>query len=195
MEEVLYAGPVVINDFLQFITDCEFVSSAFVLCEQLPKHVITGRKEQQNLLLFTHFDPAICFKDYTSGRIFDEYAELRWEQQENTMQVVYLGSKDRVQTLLNYKLQPSKALNKLKPGIEKKYFLFGERIAPEDLEKIGSAAKPGDFAEVRIPRILRYPVQLDKQRYVRLVVREYCDEENRVMLFRFQDLKQWSSQS
>ncbi len=191
MEEILYAGEVKVNDFLPLVVDCKFSSSAFILCEQFPEGVIK-RSERQDLLRFIHFDPSTRFIDYTSGRIFDEHAELRWEKQKNTMQVVYLGSKERVQTMLNYKLHENDVLEKLKPGIEKKYSLFGERIALEDLKKIGGAARPGDFAEVRIPRLLRYPELQSEQRYVRLVVREYFDEENRVALFRFQDLRPWS---
>ncbi len=192
MEEALYTGQVTVNDFPQLIGDCAFSPDAYVLAERLPEQVITRKSEQQDLLRFTHFKQDTLFANYTSGRIFDEHAELRWEKQGDTMLVVYLGTKVRAQVLLKYKLQENKELDKLKPAGEKKYFLFGERLSPQDLEKIGAAARPGDFAEVRIPRILRYPVPQNKQRYVCLVVREYLDEENRVALFRFHDLKQWS---
>src|SRR5579859_6733745 len=187
MEEGLYTGQIPVKDFPQLVADCKFPSSAFVLCERFPESVIKI-SERQDLLRFVRFDLDIRFIDYTSGRVFDEHAELRWEKQGNMMQVVYLGSQERTQIMLDYKLHKSDVLNRLKPGMEKKYSLFGERIAPEDLQKIGGAARPGDFAEVRIPRLLRYPELQGKQRYVRLVVREYFDEENRVTLFRFQDL-------
>ncbi len=192
MEEVLYAGSITVGDFSRLVADCGFSSTAFVLIERLPERVITSTRERHDLLRFTYFDRSIPFTDYTSGRIFDEQAELRWEKQGNSMQVVYLGSKGREQVLFRYRLKESPELGRLNPQGEKKFFLFGERIAPEDVEKMGSTASLGDFAEVRIPRLLRYPVSQDKQRYVRLVVREYCDEQNRVVLFRFQDLKQWS---
>jgi hypothetical protein len=192
MEEVLYAGSITVGDFPRLIADCGFSSTAFALIARLPERVITRARERHDLVRFTYFDRSIPFTDYTSGRIFDEQAELRWEKQGNSMQVVYLGSKGREQILLNYGLRESHELVKLNPTGEKKIFLFGERIAPEDAEKMGGTASPGDFAEVRIPRLLHYPVSQDKQRYVRLVVREYCDEQNRVVLFRFQDLKQWS---
>src|SRR5205807_7229222 len=141
---------------------------AYVLIEHFPEQVITNTRERQDLLRFTHFDPAIPLVDYTSGRIFDEHAELRWEKQGNTMQAVYIGSKERVPILRRYKLRESNELGKLKPAGEKKYFLFGERLSPQDLKKIGPAAIAGDFAEVRIPRLLRYPVEENEQRYVRL---------------------------
>jgi hypothetical protein len=192
IKEALYAGQIAINDLPQLVANCGFLPSAFVLIERLPQQVITKAIERQNLLRFTHYDRGISFADYTSGRVFDGHAELRWEKQGNMMQVVYLGSKEHAEALLNCKLQASHTLDKLKPAVEKKYFLFGERINAQDLMKIGTAANPGDFAEVRIPRLLQYPVPQNEQRYVRLVVREYLDEEGRVVLFRFQDLKQWS---
>lgn len=189
MEEALYAGQVTVDDFPQLVADCGFLSSAFILVERLPEQVIIRTTERQELLRFTHFDQDFRFTDYTSGRIFDEHAELRWEKQGKTIQVVYLGPRVRTQTLPNHKLQESNELDKLKPAGEKKYFLFGERLSSENLKKIGTAAKPGDFAEVRIPRFLHYPPLQNDQRYVRLVIREYLDEESRVVLFRFQDLK------
>ena len=189
MEEALYAGQVTVDDFPQLVADCGFLSSAFILVERLPEQVITRATERQELLRFTHFDQDFRFTDYTSGRIFDEHAELRWEKQGKTIQVIYLGPRVRTQALPNHKLQESNELDKLKPAGEKKYFLFGERLSSENLKKIGTAAKPGDFAEVRIPRFLRYPPLQNDQRYVRLVIREYLDEESRVVLFRFQDLK------
>ena len=39
------------------------------------------------------------------------------------------------------------------------YYLFGERLKAEDLKKFDKVAQKGDFAVVRIPRILRYPVK------------------------------------
>ncbi len=42
------------------------------------------------------------------------------------------------------------------------------------------------YAEVRIPRLLRYPELTEKPRRVQLAVREYTDEKTgRVQLFRF----------
>lgn len=195
MEEALYAGEVTVNDFPQFVIDCGFSHHAYALVEQLPAWVIIRAGERQDLLRFAHFDPTIPFAAYTSGRVFDNQAELRWEKQGNMMQVVYLGTKERAGVLLRYKLQKKDELAALKPTDEKKYVLFGERIRSDDLEKIGPAAEPGDFAEVRIPRILRYPVPQNEQRYARLTVREYLDERSRVVLFRFQNLESWSSSS
>ncbi len=40
---------------------------------------------------------------------------------------------------------------------DRAYFLFGKRLDQKALDRIGPAAQSGDFAEVRIPRLLRYP--------------------------------------
>lgn len=190
IEEVLYTGPVILNDFQQFVQDCDFSSGAFVLVERLPEQVVSGAKARQDLVRFSHFEQDFPFAHYTSGRVFDEQAELRWERQGGMMRVVYFGSNRRTHVLLNYKLQANNKLDELKPGEEKEYFLFGERLEPEDVRRIGPPAQLGDFAEVRIPRLLRYPpVGQDNQPFLQLVVREYLDTENRVMLFRFQNLK------
>ena len=88
MEEALYAGEVPVNDFKQLVIDCGFSSQhAFTLVEQLPARVIKD-SERKDLLSFTHFNPEMHFEIYTSGRFFDEHAELRWEMRGNLMQVV-----------------------------------------------------------------------------------------------------------
>src|SRR5690242_14292581 len=115
-EEVLYTGPVILNDFQQFVQDCDFSSGAFVLVERLPEQVVSGAKARQDLVRFSYFEQDFPFVHYTSGRVFDEQAELRWEKQGNMMQVVYLGSNNRIHVLLNYRLHTSNGLDELKPG-------------------------------------------------------------------------------
>jgi CRISPR-associated protein (TIGR03984 family) len=191
MEEALYAGPVTVKDFPQLVKDCKFSDDAFVLVEQLPARVVEP-DEQKSLLRFESFDPDFPFANYTSGRVFDTQAELRWEKRGETMQAVYLGANKPARDLLKYGLHNKDELAVLKHAGEREYVLFGERLRSDDLEKIGPAAQTGDFAEVRIPRILRYPVPQDEQPYARLTVREYLDEQNSIVLFRFQNLKSWS---
>ena len=191
MSETLYAGQVAIDDLPKLIAACQFSPEARVLIERLPAHVIIRPKERQDLLRFTYFDREIPFTDYTSGRIFQKDTELHWERQGNNMRVVYLGSEENVPALRDYKLDKSDEWDKLKPEDEPKYYyLFGQRISPDDLKKIGPLAKPGDFAEVRIPRLLHYPVDDDPTPYVRLAVQEYVDiKTGRTALFRFQGLE------
>lgn len=194
MTEILYAGPVDIKKIRPLIADCDFASDALFLAEQLPVRASISPKERRDLLRFTYFNRDLPFAAYSSGRVFQQDAELRWQRQNAQMWVVYLGPQEHAPVLLEYGLQEKDELEKLKKtGLEERdayYYLFGERLRPDDLEKIGPQAKPGDFAEVRIPHLLRYPVPHDGKRYVRLGVREYADAATgQVRLFRFQSVE------
>jgi len=167
-------------------------------------------KERQDLLLFEQFDPEMRFAKFTSGRIFTEQLELRWERQGAKMQVVYLGKSEYASVLKDYRLKDSadesvKESEKVIPDkLEKRqkfYYLFGERLSPEDAKRIDSDL-PGGFAEVRIPRLLRYPpanwkgpgkepkpAEEQNEPYMQLQVCEYLDNAGNVVLFRFQCLK------
>jgi hypothetical protein len=184
MEEMLYAGPV--DDITALIAACKFTSDALFLAEILPPHVVVSAKERQDLLCFAYFDAEIPFAKYTSGRIFHQDFELRWQKNEGETDAVYLGTKRDIPLL-------KKDLKLKKSDKPKYYYLFGERLKPGDLDKIGVPAEERDFAfaEVRIPRLLLYRPAPQNARRVRLVVREYLDEEtSEVKLFRFESLKE-----
>jgi hypothetical protein len=191
MVEVLCTGIVSVDKMQQIVTHCHFGQDALFLAEQLPNYVITGAEERKNLLRFTYFKSSPSCSEYTSGRIFQEDRELRWEMQGKRMRVVYVGQADESTDLQEYGLRKSAEFDSLiKSAKPKYYYLFGERLRPGDLKKLGKVAEPGDFAVLRIPRILRYPTQQNNQRYVRLVVCEYLEAKtNRLELFRFQRLE------
>jgi len=195
MEEMLRAGPV--NDITELITACKFSPEALFLAEILPQHVIVSAKERQDLLRFAYFDAKIPFAKYTSGRIFHQDFELRWQKNGGKTQVVYLGA-ERDLPWLEPSYSPSRDPSRSKPEINlnsfhrRHYYLFGERLRSGDLDRIGVSAEERDlaFAEVRIPRLLLYPAPQNARR-IRLAVREYLDEETgEVKLFRFESLKE-----
>jgi len=196
MAEKLYTGKVALDTFPKLLASCHFPADALVLAEQFPEYVIDDVSKPQDLLRFTYFEPdkpeqIIALAGYTSGRIFQMDGELRWEKQGDSMRIVYLGSEKYVPVLQEYGLRENAELDKLAPQEEVKYYyLFGERLKSEDLRKMGGIARPGDFAQVRIPHLLRYPVRPDSGSYVRLVVREYVDTTTgQTALFRFQSLE------
>jgi hypothetical protein len=196
VEEILCSGPV--NDLTSLIHTCQFPSDALFLAESLPWHVVVGAKERRDLLRFAKFDAKIPFANYTSGRIFHPDFELRWGKNNGKLQVVYLGIERELPELDKCNLKP-KPLEPLKY-----YVLFGKRLRTEQLEQIGVPETERDsaFAELRIPRLLYYPVKEDKRERVRLAVREYVAERSDtkessdkelitgpVILFRFQGLE------
>src|SRR5204862_6862422 len=129
-------------------------------------------RERQDLLRFVFFEPGKAeqareLASYTSGRIFQEDAELRWEKQGTMMRVVYLGMEEYISTPSAYGLQENQEWRKLALQEETKYYyLFGERLKKEDIGKMGRTASREDFAQVRIPRLLRYPLKQISGRYV-----------------------------
>ena len=145
-------------------------------------------------------------EQYTSGRIFNEQLELRWEQQGTYTRVIYLGTDLYASVLRDYKFVPGDKLLKSLSVQDKSYYLFGQRLRPGDVEAIGLPAEYGDFAEARIPRLLRYPVPYDLEKarkneaeekkdskkrvreYVKLSAKEFFNEQGEMAFFRFVNL-------
>ncbi len=197
-DEILYTGHVSSGNWLTFIKDCGFSTGTgtYFLAENLPTTVVEP-KDRQDLLVFERFSLDLPFEKYTSGRIFEDAGELRWEKQHNNMRVVYLGQPitSVTRALSNYGLRSCDELLKLIPQA-RFYYLFGTKLEMRTIEQINGGqtenpVKLGDFAELRIHRILRYPApgHVPDKGYVQLQVREYVDSETgQVQFFRFQGL-------
>jgi hypothetical protein len=197
---MVYTGR--IDDIDGLVASCQFSPEAYVLVEQFPEHIVSGTKERQNLLLFIHLKELesdqnrdIHLDTYTSGRVFDQHAELRWErttqteQQEGKFQVVFVGPEHEQ---LHFHKMEKEQSEKFGEPRDTHYFLFGVRLDTDDINAIGSRAQEGDFAQLRIPRLLRYPSMPDghRARRLQLEVSEYVDEDTgKVHLFRYRDLQ------
>lgn len=211
-DEILYTGQLKSEDLFLLIADCRIPENdkrILFLAENMPTRVIDPQKRQE-LLEFTFYSAKLSFANYTSGRIFHPDWELRWEHRSGTAHIVYLGQQSpAVQWAMDHYRMKVKAQdnpidhdgqNKLidLQTLDKRkrcYYLFGTRLRDEDVRLIGSPARVGDFAELRIHRILRYPapgsMSNDGKGRVKLTVREYLDRERgQVQFFRFQELKE-----
>ena len=195
MTEKIYAGQV--EDIGTLIASYQFPSDAFVLVEQLPTKVVLNT-ERQNLLLFTRLgdiEQHPSLSNYTSGRVFTLDFELRWERQDGLFHAVYVGV-ERSQLLPVKETKINMASSR-----KANYYLFGKRLNDvgenNDVARIGPPARPGDFAELRIPRLLRYPElpNAPRAQRLRLTVREYIDETGQLQLFRFLNLKPGEGES
>ena len=186
--ELLLAGFVKNVEFEALINTYNISSDTvpFILLENQPRRVIASG-ERQKLLHFARFDLCFDFTPYTSGRIFHQFGELRWERQQQRTQIVYTGKKE-------YKPELEQSIKKLLDEVEwqeRYYILFGKRLDDKQLDRIGSVAKQGDFAEVRIPRLLRYPPTdlPTKVERVQLVVCEYLNPDTGANIaYRFKGL-------
>lgn len=169
------------DNIVTFIAGCDFPDNAYFLGEQQPAFVVKP-EQRQNLLLFVPFTKSLPFADYSSGRIFHDDFELRWQQDNGWIQVVYLGAPEYCPDAL-----PEG--NPVEMQRSRQFYLFGERLRPGDVEKIGKSAHEGDFAEVRIPRLLHYPVQGERRR-VLVTLSESVDEKTgEVEQYRFQKVE------
>lgn len=174
-----------VNDIVGFIAGCNFPDDAFFLGEQQPARVVKPA-ERQDLLLFVDYEPTLPFAAYTSGRIFHREFELRWQQENGRIRVVYLGTK-------GYCPPAMPSGQDIVMQKSRQYYLFGERLRSDDVQIIGKPAREGDFAEVRIPRLLRYPIQ-GKQRRVLVTISESINEQTgEVGQYRFQGIEEAAS--
>ncbi len=183
MEDILCSGPA--TNIAAIIKACEFPGDSFVLVERLPQHVVSD-EERQNLLQFGRLNSGIDPTGSISGRVFSRNFELRWQEEGGKYYVVYLGEERNIPRLK----KDEKALAGLKKhDTAKSYYLFGENLDDNKLKNMGLKEEPDYYAEVRIPRLLRYPVSKRAQR-VQLTVCEYVEEETgRMQFFRFQELE------
>jgi hypothetical protein len=196
IHEVLYTG--ITTDLPTLVAACAFPPDAFFLAERLPQQVIVDQQERQELLCFARmsdlgktFNPAL----YTSGRIFSHEFELRWDQNQEPgkIHLVYSGSEETWPDLICGHAICAKQLSFTK-RTQRAYYMFGEALASDRLARmeLEECEASWYYAEVRIPRLLRYPRLADhlRKRRVQLAVYEYPDEKTgAVNWFRFQDLQ------
>ena len=102
MEEILATGPV--SDIAALINACDFPEDAFILTENFPSYRVNEQRERQNLLRFARLEDGLAKDGFdvnhtTSGRVFDQSAELRWEKKNDKYWAVYLGEKRDVPRL------------------------------------------------------------------------------------------------
>lgn len=197
-EEVLYYGPSDNIDAL--IAAFNLANEAYVLLESMPQHVVSieSRKDLLRFALLSKTSNPGKLANYTSGRVFNEDFELRWERVSGKTQAVFLGKQDvyeRAQKATSEWKSGEDTLKELTTQSSRRYYLFGQLLASDDRQMMGlPALGSGEYyAEARIPRLLHYPVKPDnpeKEQRVQLAVKEYIDASTgQVKLFRFSGLE------
>jgi hypothetical protein len=194
IDEILSAGTV--KNIAELIEACNFPQDTLLLIERQPDQVISEKDKQKrrNLLRFAYLHQVgkVEIQHATSGRVFQRDFELRWEKSDQGYQVVYLGVERRIAGLEPDKVVLQEVTRSSEP---RHYYLFGTKLDTEKLQGPDLKGASGYFAEVRIPRLLQYPVSENAGR-VKLSVREYTDDgTGQVQLFRFQGLKEVKEQA
>lgn len=190
-EEVLSTG--LVTDLNAFVSSCTFPQGSFVLLEEVPSRVLTSRKDREKLVRFVQLSDQVDLSKATSGRIFQTGFELRWQREtpwiptRPSIRVVYVGDA----ATLPAQLAPGQPLRTWRAGLQalkpRPYYLFGTLLNEEQVKTMGLPTDQHMYAEVRVPRLLCYPLQAQQ---VQLVVQEYSDKSTgRVQLLRFAGLK------
>lgn len=159
------------------------LTKAFVLVERTPASWV-DEPGRQGLLRFDVGDADVPYDEYDVGRVFCRDYEVRWDRRLDT--VVYVGE-ERV--LPNFTIE---AIT-LDKAHDLSYSLWGALVA--DPRTLGL---PGDsvvYAELRLPRLLQYPVSRHEHRssarHVRVHAREYVDPATgRVVASRFCNIEE-----
>src|SRR5437868_4535829 len=99
--EIICTG--VVTNLAELIKAYDFPKDAFFLAEQLPSHIIK-QEQRQDLLLFARLrelEDIEMAQNYSSGRIFSQAFELRWEKEsDGNYQVVYFGPEREISGLV-----------------------------------------------------------------------------------------------
>jgi len=198
MTQLLVSALIAATDLPAFVCSYTPATNAptFMLLETQAREIVEP-KARQDLLRFELFDPAnpkFTIPPDTSGRVFHRYAELRWETFSQKVRIVFSGKSTYLPELpKSQEAVTSEKLDDCQPAI-RNYFLYGKRLDEHQLKRIGKPAQEGDFAEVRIPRLLRYPSvpSEPKNEYLQLAVYEYiAPETGTCVAYRFYKLKSY----
>jgi hypothetical protein len=188
-QDLLLTGRVTIEAFSSLIRAWNAPAGTFTMLEAQPERRVRP-EERQDLLRFELFSDDLDLMQYNTGRLFHKDGEIRWERiTPATVQVVYTGDEAYWPELAESEQRALR--DEDYERVVRHYFLFGKRLDDTQLQRIGPVAQKGDFAEVRIPRLLRYP-RLDalaNAERARLALYEYHDRATgSIIAYRFFDL-------
>ncbi len=162
---------------------------SYMYLEQVPSSWVTAPDIEIGLSL-RHLDPDLDFQRWERGRLFCQNWELRWEKQNGLFWCVYTGSATE---LSGFAPAPELDLSTAEL-VSDSYYLWGLQVAEEDLDTVGAPSQPNAqvFLELRVPRLLRYPVSSDARR-VKLVTCNYQNSISGEMIYhRYQSLQEES---
>jgi len=187
MSEAVYSGT--ISFIKPLIQTFPVTSDTLMILEKLPAGWIEFERHQPDSgLKFTRFNEDEDFSVWGRGRIFNQTAELRWEQTGSGFQVVYIG--------------PPIALSELTADatfnladVDKRetcYYLWGQRMSKDQLKDINwpDQAATDIFVELQTPRVLRYPVETGVVGRLKLQVMEYYTQQTgHLLMYRFKGVE------
>lgn len=163
----------------QAIRSLSWTLPAYMYLERVPELWLSDDEAAAGVR-FDLLDPQANFSEWERGRVFCSDYELRWEKLDGAYQTVVIGN---APSLNGFALATEVDLDTASVQTHG-YLLWGHRVEDEKVSLIGAQHAPNAqiYLELRIPRILRYPVT-DKSHQVRLRVREYSDPKSGDLLY------------
>lgn len=167
--------------------DC--LQESLMMLERTPG-VFLPEDARENGIRLRKYDVDENVEDWERGRIFHENFELRWEKQDGTFSIVYIGgpkcslpSGINTESLADFDTQ------------DDGYYLWGEKVTADTLELLGRSGDEetaNSFLEPQIPRLLSYPVSNRNEKFrVKISVRHYLNRDTGALEFyRFRGLEE-----
>lgn len=172
-----------LNDPAQAIAALPWPPASFVYLERVPGGWLSA-EEAAGAVCLAELDPALPFAAYERGRVFCSEFELRWEKVDGSFAAVLAGAVSH-SAPFTPAVEPGLAAAQV---CDTAYPLWGSPLPAEVLAALdpviaGSGpANSRPFLELRIPRVLWYPVGPDANR-VQIRVREYYDSDSGELLY------------
>jgi len=187
MSEIVYYGTV--SDIEPIIQTFPADVKTFMILERIPTGWIDfNYYDPHSGLKFTQFNDDENFNEWGRGRIFNQRAELRWEQTKAGFQMVYVGASVEMPDLI---ADDTINLTNTEKKEGDSYYLWGQRMSKEQLEDMRwDPTATNVFVELQTPRVLRYPVQAKVRGRLKLQVVEYFEPNTgQLLAYRFQGVE------
>jgi len=168
-----------LTDLAPVIKALRWPAAAYMYLERAPELWLSDAEVVAGVRLEV-FDPQTQFGEWERGRVFCADFELRWEKLDGAYQTVVVGN-----TLVLNNFTPANEMGLAMATVQKRgYLLWGKRMKDDQLSVINAEHKPNSqvYLELRIPRILRYPVS-PNARQTQLNVFEYVDPKSGDLLY------------
>ena len=160
--------------------------TSLMMLERVPSTFLSDDEREKGICL-RKYDASENFEVWERGRIFHKDFELRWEKQDEVFVVAYIGE------LAVLPLPHTMPLSDFETQ-DDSYYLWGEKMTADTLEKIDQPETTNLFLELQIPRLLHYPVSSKNNKSrVKLSARHYLNSETGALEFyRFRHLEEVS---
>lgn len=128
---------------------------AWMCLERVPQTQLTAT-EAQGAIRLARLVPTEPFDQWERGRVFDAVQELKWEWRTDAFHAVYCGN------------APPHGFTPFPVAADtartQRYYVWGQHVSAADRACLGLDPHAPLFIELRIQRILHYPVSADTQR-------------------------------